>query len=117
MSCGFTARTTIRALIAAAFEVSPRSRASRQLGRALLAPARGDEVAQSELRSPAMSDSPILPAPRIAIRTHRRRRTRPRRRSGGEEVHAREAGPATRRTGEQRVGLLGLDAGLEGGRA
>src|SRR5262249_11357319 len=61
--------------------------------------------AQSELRSPAMSDSPILPAPRIAIRIVQAYDPAGMAR---QQVHAREAGPLAVR-GEERVGLLGLD--------
>ena len=62
--------------------------------------------AQSELRSPASSDSPILPVPRIAIRI-------PQAYESGvvsrQQVDAREPGPLAVGL-EQRVALLGLDA-------
>ena len=61
--------------------------------------------AQSELRSPARSDSPILPVPRIAIRMLQAYE------SGvvsRQEVHAREPGPLAVGL-EQDVRLLGLD--------
>ena len=107
MSCGFTARTTTSApLIASGFEVvasTPwRSRSS-------IARSSRREVAtmsaQSELRSPARSDSPILPVPRIAIRILQAYE------SGvvsRQQVHAREPGPLPVGL-EQGVGLLGLD--------
>src|SRR5260221_14417767 len=61
--------------------------------------------AQSELRSPARRDSPILPVPRIAILI-------PQAYESGvvsrQHEHTREAGPLAVRL-EQRVGLLGLD--------
>src|SRR5262245_61976010 len=62
-------------------------------------------LAQSELRSPASSASPILPAPRIAIRIAQAYE------SGAiarQEVDARQPGPFLVRS-EQRIGLLGLD--------
>src|SRR3954470_24887884 len=61
--------------------------------------------AQSELRSPARSDSPILPAPRIAILMVQAYE------SGGgprQEVHAREPRPLLVRL-EQDIRLLRLD--------
>ena len=62
--------------------------------------------AQSELRSPARSDSPILPVPRIAI-------LMPQAYESGvvsrQQIHAREPGPLAVGL-EQGVGLLGLDA-------
>ncbi len=62
--------------------------------------------AQSELRSPASSDSPILPVPRIAILMAQAYE------SGvvsRQQVHAREPGPLAVGL-EQGVGLLRLDA-------
>src|SRR4051794_10880451 len=60
---------------------------------------------QPELCSPARSDSPILPAPRIAMRIGQGydARVMPR-----QQVHAREPGPLAVRL-EQLVRLLGLD--------
>ncbi len=62
--------------------------------------------AQSELRSPASSDSPILPAPRIAILI-------PQAYESGvvsrQHVHTREPGPLAVGL-EEGVRLLGLDA-------
>jgi hypothetical protein len=70
MSCGLTASTTMSApLIAAVLSVvastpwRSRSSAARSSRRDV-----ATMSAQSELRSPASSDSPILPAPRIAMR-------------------------------------------------
>ena len=107
MSCGLTASTTTSApLIASAFEVvastpwRSRSSAARSSRRELAMMS-----AQSELRSPASSDSPILPVPRIAIRI-------PQAYESGvvsrQEIHAREPGPLAVGL-EQGVGLLGLD--------
>ena len=62
--------------------------------------------AQSELRSPASSDSPILPAPRIAILMTQAYESG---RVSRQQVHAREPGPLAVGL-EQGVGLLGLDA-------
>src|SRR5579884_4412403 len=108
MSCGFTASTTTSApLIAAALSVvastpcRSRSSAARSSRRVV-----ATMSAQSELRSPASSDSPILPVPRIAMRTAQDYESRV---VARQQVDAREAGPfAVRR--EQLVGLLGLDA-------
>src|SRR5215472_11698946 len=61
--------------------------------------------AQSLLRSPARSDSPILPVPRIAILMAQAYE------SGAvsrQQVHARDSCPVAV-GGEQGVGLLGLD--------
>ena len=108
MSCGFTASTTTSApRIASGFEVvastpcRSRSSAARSSRREV-----ATMSAQSELRSPASSDSPILPVPRIAILI-------PQAYESGvvsrQQVHAREPGPLAVGL-EQRVGLLGLDA-------
>src|SRR5947208_1867308 len=107
MSCGLTATTTTSApLIAAALSVvasTPwRSRSS-------VAGSSRREVAtmsaQSELRSPARSDSPILPAPRIAIRI---RQDYEPGLVARQQVDAGEARPLLV-GGEQLVRLLGLD--------
>ena len=108
MSCGLTASTTTSApLIASRFEVvastpwRSRSSAARSSRREV-----ATMSAQSELRSPASSDSPILPVPRIAIRILQAYE------SGvvsRQEIHAREPGPLAVGL-EQGVGLLGLDA-------
>src|SRR5215471_17208840 len=107
MSCGLTASTTTSApLIAAVLSVvasTPcvsRSSCARSSRREL-----ATMSAQSELRSPASSDSPILPAPRIAILIPQAYE------SGGvsrQEVHACQPGPLAVRL-EQDVGLLRLD--------
>src|SRR6188768_2963411 len=107
MSCGFTASTTTSApLIASEFEVVV-SIPSRSVNSSARSSRRHEamRLAQSELRSPASSASPILPAPRIAIRIAQAYE------SGAiarQEIHTREPGPlAVRR--QQHVGLLGLD--------
>src|SRR5438034_1611665 len=107
MSCGLTARTTTSApLIAAALSVvasTPcRSRSS------VTRSSRRDVAtmsAQSELRSPARSDSPILPAPRIAIRIRQDYEPGV---VARQEVDAREPRPLLVGR-EQLVRLLGLD--------
>src|ERR1700753_1394747 len=91
MSCGLTASTITSApRIASSFEVvastpcfSPSSapRSSRRLVATM--------SAQSELRSPASRDSPILPAPRIAILIPQAYESGA---PGRQEVHAREPG-------------------------
>src|SRR5215471_11992077 len=107
MSCGLTASTTTSApLIAAVLSVvaSTPCRSRSSVARS----SRRDVAtmsAQSELRSPARSDSPILPAPRIAIRIAQLYE------SGlvaRQQVDARQSRPLAVRL-EQRVGLLGLD--------
>src|SRR5581483_7182038 len=107
-SCGLTASTTTSApLIAAALSVvastpwRSRSSAARSSRREV-----ATMSARSELRSPASSDSPILPAPRIAIRTVQDYEAGP---VARQQVHAREPRPLAV-GGEQRVGLLRLDA-------
>src|SRR4051812_33791714 len=107
MSCGLTASTTTSApLIASGFDVVA-STPSRSVSSSARSSRRHEamRLAQSELRSPASSASPILPAPRIAIRIAQAYE------SGAitrQEVHTREPGPlAVRR--QQHVGLLGLD--------
>src|SRR5215471_4141301 len=108
MSCGLTASTTTSApLIAAVLSVvastpclscSSATRSSRRDVATM--------SAQSELRSPARSDSPILPAPRIAIRIAQLYEPGL---VARQQIDAREAGPlAVLR--EQLVGFLGLDA-------
>ena len=108
MSCGLTARTTTSApRIASGSRSSPRRRGARG---ARSARSSRREVAtmsaQSELRSPARSDSPILPVPRIAI-------LMPQAYESGvvsrQQVHARDPGPLAVGL-EEGVGLLGLDA-------
>src|SRR5439155_11160837 len=107
MSCGLTATTTTSApLIAAALSVvasTPwRSRSS------VARPSRREVAtmsAQSELRSPARSDSPILPAPRIAIRIRQDYEPGA---VARQQVDAREARPLLVGS-EQLVRLLGLD--------
>src|SRR4051794_34124486 len=105
MSCGLTARTTTSApRIASGFEVVA-STPWRSLSSAVRSSRRDVATmsAQSELRSPARSDSPILPAPRIAIRITQAYDP------GGvarQQVHAREPGPLAVRL-EQHVRLLG----------
>ena len=107
MSCGLTASTTTSApLIASAFEVvasipsrsvSSTARSSRRV--------EAMRLAQSLLRSPASSASPILPAPRIAILIAQAYEPGA---IARQEVHAREPGPLLVRR-EQRVRLLRLD--------
>src|SRR5215212_8388403 len=106
MSCGLTAITTTSAsrtasafAVVASMPYRSRSSATRSSRR----PVTTTSV-QPELRSPARSDSPILPAPRIAMRI----------RQGYDacmmtcqEVHARQPGPLAVRL-EQLVRLLGL---------
>src|SRR5205814_9917670 len=108
MSCGLTARTTTSApLIAAALSVvastpcRSRSSVARSSRREV-----ATMSAQSELRSPARSDSPILPAPRIAIRIVQEYEPGV---VSRQQVDARETGPLAVRH-EQLVGLLCLDA-------
>src|SRR5438105_5813710 len=108
MSCGLTARTTTSApLIAWALSVvawtpcRSRSSVARSSRREV-----ATMSAQSELRSPARSDSPILPAPRIAIRIGQDYEPGV---VARQQVDAGEPGPLFVR-GEQLVGLLGLDA-------
>src|SRR3954451_12165894 len=103
MSCGLTARTTTSApLIAAALSVvastpcRSRSSAARSSRREV-----ATMSAQSELRSPAISDSPILPAPRIAIRIAQAYGARL---VSRQQVDAGEPGPLLVGS-EQRVGL------------
>src|SRR6266550_260254 len=107
MSCGLTARTTTSApLIAAALSVvastpcRSRSSVARSSRREV-----ATMSAQSELRSPARSDSPILPAPRIAIRIRQDYEPGA---VARQQVDTREARPLPVGR-EQRVGLLGLD--------
>src|SRR4051794_30394854 len=107
MSCGLTARTTTSApLIASGFDVVA-STPCRSFSSAARSSRRDVATmsAQSELRSPAISDSPIRPAPRIAILIGQAYGARliPR-----QEVDAREACPLSVRR-EQGVGLLRLD--------
>src|SRR3954451_20753566 len=108
MSCGLTARTTASAPgIASGFEgvrstpwgpLSSPARSSRRDVATM--------SAQSELRSPARSDSPILPAPRIAMRILQLYESGP---IARQQIDTRKAGPLPVRL-EQDVGLLGLDA-------
>src|SRR6202023_2704978 len=108
MSCGLTASTTTSApLIASGFDVvastpwRSRSSAARSSCRVV-----ATMSAQSELRSPAISDSPIRPAPRIAILMAQAYGSRL---VSRQQVHAREPGPLLVR-GKELVGLLRLDA-------
>src|SRR5262245_45326420 len=108
MSWGLTASTTTSApLIASAFEVVV-SIPSRSFTSSARSSRRAEAIrlAQSELRSPASSASPILPAPRIAIRIAQAYEPGP---IGRQQVHAREPGPLLVRC-EQHVRFLGLDA-------
>src|SRR5439155_24343344 len=107
MSCGLTARTTTSApLIAAALSVvastpcRSRSSVARSSRREV-----ATMSAQSELRSPARSDSPILPAPRIAIRIRQDYEAGA---VARQQVDAREARPLLVGS-EQLVRLLRLD--------
>src|SRR4051812_43643155 len=108
MSCGLTASTTTSApLIASMLEIVV-STPSRSVSSSARSSRRHEamRLAQSELRSPASSASPILPAPRIAMRIAQAYEP------GAicrQEIHACEAGPLPVRR-EQHVGLLGLDA-------
>src|SRR4051812_50192416 len=106
MSCGFTASTTTSApLIASVLSVvasipwRSRNSATRSSRREV-----ATMSAQSELRSPARSDSPILPAPRIAIRIAQLYEPGV---VARQQVDAREARPFAAGL-EQRVRLLGL---------
>src|SRR3954470_4970172 len=108
MSCGFTASTTTSApLIAAVLSVvastpcRSRSSAARSSRREV-----ATMSAQSELRSPARSDSPILPAPRIAIRIAQLYEPGV---VARQQVDAREPCPLAV-WGEELVRFLGLDA-------
>src|SRR5437763_16693535 len=103
MSCGLTARTTTSApLIAAALSVvastpcRSRSSVARSSRREV-----ATMSAQSELRSPARSDSPILPAPRIAIRIAQLYEPGV---VARQQVDAREAGPPA--AGREPLGPL-----------
>src|SRR5215471_4734831 len=107
MSCGLTASTTTSApLIAAVLSVvastpcRSRSSAARSSRREV-----ATMSAQSELRSPARSDSPIFPVPRIAIRIAQLYEPGL---VARQQVDAREPGPLAVR-GEKRVGLFGFD--------
>src|SRR4051794_10111835 len=107
MSCGFTASTTTSApLIATVLSVVA---STPCFSRSSWARSSRREVAtmsaQSELRSPARSDSPILPAPRIAMRITQDYEPSV---VARQQVHACEAGPLLIGL-EQHVGLLRLD--------
>src|SRR4051794_38026364 len=107
MSCGLTASTTTSApLIASMLEIVV-STPSRSVSSSARSSRRHEamRLAQSELRSPASSASPILPAPRIAMRIAQAYE------SGAiarQQVDACEPGPFLVR-GEQDVRLLRLD--------